>query len=104
LIFRRSLGVSGRGLLPYPPHLETEIIGTKFPDARSKFHAIMFCEVLEHLKVAPKEILADLKQLLAPGGMIYLTRGRFGVRVKSGHKPEQHRIGGCSRGLTFLDG
>lgn len=57
----------------YPVDLEAEVIGQKFPDARGKFHAIMFCEVLEHLKVAPKEILADLKQLLASGGMIYLT-------------------------------
>jgi hypothetical protein len=32
------------------------------------------------------------------------TRGRFGIRVKSGHKPEQHRIGGCPRRLTILDG
>ena len=57
----------------YPVDLETEIIGNKFPDARQKFHAIMFCEVLEYLKMGAKEILGDLRQLLAPGGMSYLT-------------------------------
>ena len=45
---------------------------------------------------AEQEVI--FRQVHEPG------RGRFGIRVKSGHKLEQHRIGGCPRRLTFLDG
>jgi SAM-dependent methyltransferase len=57
----------------YPADLETEELGVRYPELIGKFHVIIFCEVLEHLKVAPSEILRDFKRLLAPGGMIYLT-------------------------------
>ncbi len=57
----------------YPIDLETEALHQKFPELVGKYHAILFCEVLEHLKISPTEILGDLKRLLVPGGMIYLT-------------------------------
>jgi len=57
----------------YPADLETEELSIKYPELIGKFQIIFFCEVLEHLKLAPNEILRDFKRLLAPGGTIYLT-------------------------------
>ena len=57
----------------YPADLETEDLGERYPELIGKFQVIMFCEVLEHLKLSPHEILRDFRRLLAPGGMIYLT-------------------------------
>src|ERR1019366_7324430 len=57
----------------YPADLETEELSVRYPELIGKFHVIIFCEVLEHLKLSPNEILRDFKRLLAPGGMIYLT-------------------------------
>ncbi len=57
----------------YPVDLENEDIGERHPEMIGKFHAILFCEVLEHLRVNPSEILSDFRRILAPGGLIYLT-------------------------------
>jgi Methyltransferase domain len=57
----------------YPADLEMEELSVRYPELIGKFHVILFCEVLEHLKLAPQEILRDFKRLLAPGGMLYLT-------------------------------
>lgn len=57
----------------YPADLEIDEINIKYPQLVGKFHVIILCEVLEHLKVSPNEILHDLKHLLAPGGLIYVT-------------------------------
>jgi 2-polyprenyl-3-methyl-5-hydroxy-6-metoxy-1,4-benzoquinol methylase len=57
----------------YPVDLENEDIGERHPKMIGKFHAILFCEVLEHLRVKPSEILSDFRRILAPGGLIYLT-------------------------------
>jgi 2-polyprenyl-3-methyl-5-hydroxy-6-metoxy-1,4-benzoquinol methylase len=57
----------------YPADLEVDILPQLHPNLIGKFHVILFCEVLEHLRLSPREILADFKQLLAPGGIIYLT-------------------------------
>lgn len=57
----------------YPVDLENEDIGERYPETIGKFHAILFCEVLEHLRVTPSEILTDLRRLLAKDGAIYLT-------------------------------
>ncbi len=71
---RRSLSeIPGTTQGFYPADLERDELSKKYPELVGKFHLIFFCEVLEHLKVAPAEILSDLKKLLAPGGLIYLT-------------------------------
>jgi 2-polyprenyl-3-methyl-5-hydroxy-6-metoxy-1,4-benzoquinol methylase len=57
----------------YPVNLETEPLASKFPEIKGKFHLIFFCEVLEHIRVTPTEILLDLKELLAPNGLIYMS-------------------------------
>jgi hypothetical protein len=57
----------------YPVDLEVEELSVRYPELRGRFHAILFCEVLEHLKMSPEEALRDFARLLAPGGMIYLT-------------------------------
>jgi len=57
----------------YPADLEIEELSVRYPELIGKFHVIVFCEVLEHLKLSPDEILRDFRKLLAPGGMIYLT-------------------------------
>jgi SAM-dependent methyltransferase len=57
----------------YPADLETEDLSVLYPELIGKFHAIIFCEVLEHLKLRPREVLSDFRRLLAPGGMMYLT-------------------------------
>ncbi len=49
------------------------MLSTKYPDLRGTIHLIIFCEVLEHLKVTPFEILQDFRELLAPNGLIYLS-------------------------------
>jgi Methyltransferase domain len=57
----------------YPVNLETEQLPVKFPELKGKFNLIFFCEVLEHLRVTPTEILTDLKELLSPNGLIYIS-------------------------------
>ncbi len=58
----------------YEINLELEDLSTKFPDMRErKFDIILFCEIMEHLRADPVEILQDFKRILAPDGAIYLT-------------------------------
>ena len=52
---------------------------------------------------APGSELATWRWLGERSALGELLRGRFGIRVKTGHKPERGRIGGCPRRLTFLD-
>ena len=38
-----------------------------------QFHIVLFCEVIEHVLASPQEMLYDLLQLVAPGGVLIVT-------------------------------
>ncbi|MGO8737832.1 class I SAM-dependent methyltransferase [Rhodoblastus sp.] len=57
----------------YPINIETTQIQNVYTQLKGQFHLILFCEVLEHLRLEPAEIISDLKELLVPNGMLYLT-------------------------------
>jgi SAM-dependent methyltransferase len=46
---------------------------SEFPYKPETFDLILFCEVLEHIVLNPMNVLAKLKGLLKPGGVIILT-------------------------------
>lgn len=51
-------------------------------DTTGGYDLILLAEVLEHLVVNPVELLAQLLQLLKPGGYLYLTTPNFLAREK----------------------
>lgn len=67
--FITKFGLAGH----YPSDIEKAPIVERYPDLRGKFHAIICGEVLEHLKVAPGQLIHDLLDLLAPNGVVLLT-------------------------------
>jgi SAM-dependent methyltransferase len=50
-------------------NLETD----RFPYADRSFDVVLFCEILEHLLLAPDFALAEIRRVLRPGGHLVLT-------------------------------
>lgn len=48
--------------------LEEESFAERWPDLGGRFDAVLFCEVIEHVRASPQEMVADLIWLLRPGG------------------------------------
>jgi len=49
-------------------------LGVKpLPFADASWHAIVFSEVLEHLRLSPSAVFQELHRLLVPGGLLLLT-------------------------------
>lgn len=57
----------------YYVDFETEALTQRYPDLAGRFDAVMFCEVIEHVRANPVEQIADLLALLRPGGHMVLT-------------------------------
>lgn len=52
-------------------HFNIEDAAFPFPSASC--HAVLFCEVLEHLQSDPVKVLLEIKRVLKPGGHLILT-------------------------------
>ncbi len=46
---------------------------TPLPFADGTFDAVVFSEVLEHLRLSPKLVFGELRRILAPGGFLIVT-------------------------------
>jgi SAM-dependent methyltransferase len=44
-----------------------------FPFPAATFTAVLFCEIIEHLLRDPVSVLAEIKRVLQPGGVLVLT-------------------------------
>ena len=53
--------------------LEEDTFAETLPDLRGRFDAIMFCEVIEHIRASPQEQIGDLIELLRPGGYLIIS-------------------------------
>jgi SAM-dependent methyltransferase len=58
----------------YYINLDTDALSARHPHlVEQQFHIVLFCEVIEHVLASPEEMLADLLNLVAPGGVLIVT-------------------------------
>ncbi|MBI4026882.1 MAG: class I SAM-dependent methyltransferase [Verrucomicrobia bacterium] len=50
-----------------------ELGGGPLPFPESSFHAVIFSEVLEHLRLPPRKVFREMFRLLTPGGWLWVT-------------------------------
>jgi SAM-dependent methyltransferase len=63
-----------KSLAHYPIDFEVDDISEKHPQLVVRpFHLILFCEVIEHVRAAPEEIISDLLRIVSPDGVIVLS-------------------------------
>jgi SAM-dependent methyltransferase len=53
--------------------IEDESFAEKLPDLAGTFDAVIFCEVIEHIRASPQEQITDLLGLLRPGGYLIVS-------------------------------
>ena len=69
-ILRRSSSVPTCEALSFRHfNVETE----SFPFSDQQFDVLLFCEIIEHLQADPIKVLAEIKRILKPGGILVLT-------------------------------
>jgi SAM-dependent methyltransferase len=61
---------------------ETPVEDLKFPD--QSFAAVIAINVFSHLR-KPSETLAEIRRILAPGGVLMLVTGEIGAGLRKGH-------------------
>ena len=49
----------------------------RLPFADGSFDVALLCEVIEHLPIDPREVLADVRRVLRPGGALVLSTPNF---------------------------
>jgi 2-polyprenyl-3-methyl-5-hydroxy-6-metoxy-1,4-benzoquinol methylase len=69
-----ELAAQAKSLQHYDIDFEAEDISARYPElVANPFHLILFCEVIEHIRAAPEELIADLLRITAPDGIIILS-------------------------------
>jgi len=102
-----AVAVRSKSLGHYHIDFESEDISVKYPElVTNPFHIILFCEVIEHVRAGPDELIADLLRITASDGIIVVSTPNALNREHlweyfAGRKPDQ--VFSKSKRFLYID-